>query len=68
MFTFIIMWYFFGSPEIHRTQYTAHNSSRHNSPRTIQRAQFAAAQFTTHNSPQNIKIPLDEFLILLDIC
>jgi hypothetical protein len=39
---------------IHGAQFIAHNSSRHKSPRTIHR--------------EKIKIPLDEFSILLDDC
>jgi hypothetical protein len=47
-----------------------------NSPRTIARAQLIVAQLIAHNPPRHnlsrtihlekIKIPLDEFLILLD--
>jgi hypothetical protein len=48
---------------IHRTQSTAHNS-----PNTIHRSTFHYAQFIAHNSPRKIKIPLGEFLILLDYC
>jgi hypothetical protein len=59
-----------------------HNSTRHNLPHKIHCANslrtMHCAQFTAHNSPytihrgtihsEKIKIPLDEFLILLDLC